>query len=363
MIRLLYTINGLRVNGMSAVIMQYIAGLDPQEYKISLFTDEIAPQFRLELNKHNVEIITSGNRRRNQLAYYKELKQILKEHQFDIIHAHGNSATLAVEMLAAKKCGVKVRIAHSHNTTCVHKVLDKMLRPVFYKCYTHGIGCGVEAGRWLFGSHPHVVIKNGVNLKKYAFDTLNREAVQKELGILNKRVIGHIGRFTEQKNHDYIIDVFELYHKTAPDTVLILAGDGPRFEEIKQRIKEKGLDDCIILYGTTPNTSVLYSSFDVFIFPSLFEGVPLTLIEAQANGVPCLISDKISSEVILTDLIHVLPLSEPSEWVKSLQTAELQNRQDKSIKAVKVLESAGFEIDSVLKQIDDFYKSCLGSKQ
>lgn len=361
MIKLLYTVNGLRVNGVSAVIMQYITMLNKNDYKISLFTDEIAPQFKQVLKDNHVNVITSSNRKKNQLAYYKELKGILNNGKYDIIHAHGNSATLTVEMLAAKKCGVKTRIAHSHNTTCVHKFFDKMLRPLFYKTYTHGIGCGDEAGRWLFGDHPHVVIKNGIDLQKYSFDLQKRDEVRKKLGISDKYVVGHIGRFTEQKNHDFMIEVFESYLKSNPDSVLLLLGDGPRESEIKALVKEKKLEKSVIFYGTTPDTSVFYSAFDVFLFPSKFEGVPLTLVEAQANGLPCVISDKISPEVIVTKLIRVKSLSDQAEWARELQNVSFQQREQNSRQAVKELTQAGFEISSVVKQVDDLYKIAKGA--
>lgn len=358
MINLLYTINGLRVNGMSAVIMQYITHLDPNEYSISLFTDEIATQFMSALEKYNVEIIRSENRRKNQIAYYKELKAIIKSHQFDIIHAHGNSATLAVEMSAAKKCGVKVRIAHSHNTTCVHKVFDRLLRHRFYKTYTHGIGCGEEAGKWLFGKHPHVVIKNGIDLNRFAFDKEKGAAVRKQLDIDDKKVIGHIGRFTDQKNHSYVLDVFKLYHEKDPDSVLLLVGDGPLEESIKNRAEEMGIADHVIFYGTTTDTPAFYSAMDYFIFPSKFEGVPLTLIEAQANGLPCLISNRISKEVIQTELITVLELNDVNEWAEHI-VPQKRDRTEQSRKAVLRLEESGFGLAGVIKEIDTLYKSAL----
>ncbi len=361
MIKLLYTVNGLRVNGVSAVIMQYITMLNKKDYEISLVTDEIAPQFRQVLQDNHINVITSANRKKNQLAYYKELKGIIKGGKYDIIHAHGNSATLAVEMLAARKCGVAIRIAHSHNTTCVHKIFDKMLRPIFYKTYTYGIGCGDEAGKWLFGSHPHMVIKNGIDLKKFSFDFQKRTEIRNKLGINDKYVVGHIGRFTDQKNHDFIIEVFESYLKNNLDSVLLLLGDGPRESEIKALVKEKNLENYVIFYGTTSDTSAFYSAFDIFLFPSKFEGVPLTLVEAQANGLTCLISDKISPEVIITELISVKSLSDKAEWVQALQHISLQQREQNSRQAVKDLTQAGFEISSVLKQVDELYKSAKGA--
>jgi glycosyltransferase involved in cell wall biosynthesis len=348
---------------MSAVIMQYIAMLDRREYQVALFTDEIAPQFLPQLQRYNVQVITSQNRKKNQIAYYKELVALLKKEKFDIIHAHGNSATLAVEMLAAKRCAVPVRIAHSHNTTCVHKFLDKLLRPLFYASYTHGVGCGVEAGKWLFGSRDHMILKNGVDLEHFAFEAEKRNEARRELGITDKFVVGHVGRFTEQKNHEFIIRVFQKYAEIDQDAVLLLVGDGPKENEIKQLVHTKHLDKKVLFAGTTPNTDRMYSAMDVFIFPSKFEGVPLTLIEAQANGLHCLISDKISSEVIQTKLVDVLSINTEEEWVDRIKTMRPERNAEDSTNAIRQLTEAGFSLKETAQKLNDFYKTALNEKQ
>lgn len=357
----LYTVNGLRVNGMSAVIMQYISLLNKDEYNFSIFTEEIADQFVEQLKKYDVEIIQSHNRKKNQLAYYMELCSILNEKHYDILHAHGNSATLAVEMLAAKKCGVPIRIAHSHNTTCVHKTFDKLLRPVFYSTYTHGIGCGIEAGRWLFRNHKHEVIKNGIALDRFTYDEKKRNNARQKLQVQGKYVIGHIGRFTDQKNHDFILSIFKEYLKQK-NAILLLVGDGPRESEISQLVQKMNLDKNVIFYGATEDTASLYSAMDVFLFPSKFEGVPLTLLEAQANGLPCVISDKISTEVNLTDLVSVVSLDDIGPWVEKLDVPDF-DRGKRSEEAIRQLTQAGYAIDSVVYQIDKLYKDAIANSR
>lgn len=363
MIRILYTVNGMRVNGMSAVIMQYISMLDSNEYEIALFTDEIAPQFLPKLQQYGVNVITSKNRKKNQIEYYKELVAILKRYKFDIIHAHGNSATIAVEMLAARRCSVPVRIAHSHNTTCKHRILDKLLRPLFYNTYTHGIGCGVEAGKWLFGNRNHIVIKNGIDLEHFTFNVEKRDEVRKKLGISDNFVVGHVGRFTEQKNHEFIIKVFKNYSKTNTEAILLLVGDGPLESEIKQLVQKENLEEKVIFYGTTPDTAVMYSAMDVFIFPSKFEGVPLTLVEAQANGLHCLISDKISHEVVQTNLVDVNSIDTDDEWVNKLKGINCKRNIEDSVRAIELLAEAGFSFKGILQRLDEFYKRALKEKE
>ena len=360
MIRILYTVNGLRVNGMSAVILQYIANLNKNEYSFTLFTDEIESQYEPLLEVNCVKVIQSHNRKRNPIAYYKELSDVIKEGRYDIIHAHGNSATIGLEMLAAKMHDISVRIAHSHNTTCMHPMIDRLLRPLLYGTYTHGIACGVEAGKWLFKGHNHIVIKNGIDLKKFSFQERKRSEVRKALNLTNQYVIGHIGRFTEQKNHRMILQIFKHYLKNH-EAVLLLVGNGPKETEIRKLASELRISDKVIFYGITSDTSPLYSAMDIFLFPSKFEGVPLTLIEAQANGLPCLISDTISPEVMITDLITSLPLSDEMLWSDRLNT--VVDRPLASRIAIEKLTETGFELKTVITQIDQLYKSAVVQSQ
>jgi glycosyltransferase involved in cell wall biosynthesis len=260
-------------------------------------------------------------------------------------------------MLAAKKSGIPIRIAHSHNTTCDHKVIDKLLRPLLYRTYTHGIGCGIEAGRWMFGNRPHVVLQNGINLRKFAFDQNKRNTLRNQLAIDDKTVVGHVGRFTDQKNHGFLLRIFKEYIKENANSVLLLVGDGPMENEVRNCAKELNVEKQVIFYGTTADTSALYSAMDIFVFPSKYEGVPLTLVEAQANGLPSVISDRISREVIRTDLVSVKNLELISEWVEEIKvlTCKLRRSELLSDKAIEDLSYAGFGIEGVIKQVDDLY--------
>lgn len=355
MIRILYTVNGMRVNGVSSVIMQYIEWLPKNKYEFTIFTDEIASEYVERLAKSNVKIIQSQNRKKNQLDYYRELMSILKIGSYDLIHAHGNSATIAVELVAAKRAGVSIRIAHSHNTTCIHKVFDRLLRPIFYRSYTQGVGCGDAAGKWLFNHRQHIVVKNGIDLQHFKYDVEARNYVRTQLGINDDYIIGHIGRFTEQKNHEAILRIFAEFIKSN-NAKLLLVGDGPKEVQIRELVVQMGIGDKVIFYGTIKDTAPLYSAMDVFLFPSKFEGVPLTLIEAQANGLHCVISNKISNEVNLTPLVHVCNLGEEASWIDPL-FVNTQFREQESLDGIKALTKVGFDIRAVINQIDELYSN------
>ena len=263
--------------------------------------------------------------------------------------------------MAAKLCRVPVRIAHSHNTTCQHKVFDRLLRPWMYGTYTHGIGCGKEAGKWLFGQRPHDVIKNGIDLEHFVYSEEAREAFRQKYHLEGKYVIGHVGRFTDQKNHDGILRIFQSVLKEKEAT-LLLVGDGPREAEVKALAKEMDLEEHIVFFGTTKDTAEVYSAMDVFLFPSKFEGVPLTLIEAQANGLPAVISDQISPEVVMTELITVMPLTEEESWTEHLLVSET-DREERSKTAIGQLTKAGHNAEKVIETLDRLYIRAIKEKR
>ena len=352
--KILFTVNGLRVNGMSAVIMHYIKGLYKNGFCFYIYTDEIDKSFLEDLETYSVTIVQSDSRRHNQLKYYKQLCRYLRKEKIDILHAHGNSATIAIEMLAAKRSGVRVRIAHSHNTTCDHKLLDKLLRPILYKTYNVGIGCGIEAGKWMFGNHEHTIVKNGINLQDFKFDKMKRENTRSSLSCTDKFVIGHVGRFTDQKNHSFLINVFYKYNKYNPNSLLLLVGDGPLEESIKKMVQDFGIDKSVLFYGTTNKVNELYSAMDLFVFPSKYEGVPLTLIEAQSNGLRCLIGKNISDEVVVTKDVIKLDICDSEEWVNMIKLNE-HNKRKESDEQIEQLRKAGFDEDEAIQRMKEIY--------
>jgi glycosyltransferase involved in cell wall biosynthesis len=204
-------------------------------------------------------------------------------------------------MLIAKIKGIKVRIAHCHNTTCDNKKVHKILQPLFRKIYTHGFACSVDAGKWMFNNSNFEVLPNGFITEKFIFDEKKRKEVRKKLNIDDKYVIGHVGMFLEQKNHEFILQVFEEVAKAKEDSVLLLIGTGPDYDKIQKIIEEHHYKDRIICYGVTNNVSELYDAMDLFFFPSKHEGLGIVLLEAQIKGLKCVTSDVVPREVVLDD--------------------------------------------------------------
>lgn len=241
----------------------------------------------------------------NVFKYQKELIRIFKENNYKIVHSHIN--TLSVFPLrAAKKAGVKVRIAHSHSTTNKKEwkknLLKQVLRP-FSKVYaTDYMCCSELAGRWLFGDKAYdsgqvYLLNNAIDLDKFKYNESLRKKKRKELNIKDDTlVIGHIGRFVAQKNHTFLIDIFNEVHKKNNNSILLLAGQGPLKEEIENKVKELKLDDSVRFLGQRNDANELYQAFDVFCLPSLYEGLPVVGVEAQASGLLCILSDAMTKE-------------------------------------------------------------------
>lgn len=255
----------------------------------------------------------------------------------------------------AKKNGVKIRIAHSHNSQ-TDKTLKGRLKRLMMLPYkyisTHNWACATEAGKFLYGNKQFEVIPNAIDIKKFKFDQNIRNRLREELGFDNNDIVlGHIGRFNIQKNHDFLIDLMsKLKHKNNKFK-LVLIGDGELKNEIKNKVIKKSLEKNIIFLGTKSNVCDYYNVMDMFLLPSLFEGLPVVGIEAQANGIKCLFSDVITKEVVLSDCIELLPLN-IDIWLEKI--VNNVKSYDRYAKNDKLLNSC-FNIHKLAKDMECRY--------
>lgn len=323
------------VNGITSVILNYYRNMDKNGMQIDfVIPNEIGDEYRTELeqNRSNIYYIP---RKSNPLSYQRKLYNIMKENSYDIVHVHGNSAMMLLDILPAKKANIPVRIVHCHNTTCSHKVLHKMFLPIFNKCYTHGFACGQDAGKWLYGDGCFEELKNGIDLEKYRYDESVRAEYREKIGAKNKTIIGHIGNFIEQKNHAFLLDWFSELIKEDSNYLLLLISDGGLLEPMKKKSQDLGIDDNVLFLGKTTEISQYLQAMDLFVLPSLYEGLPVVLVEAQAAGLPCFVSDKVSKEADLTNSLCFLDITDRKEWVRSIRGKE---RMLKNMNRTKVCE-------------------------
>ena len=279
--------------GVEAVVMNYYRHLDHSKVQFDFICDDDSTNIPYdEIEKLGGKVILIPPYQK-VFKYQKELRRVLRNGKYEIVHSHIN--TLSVfPLYAAKKVGVPVRIAHSHSTTNKKEwkknLLKQVLRPFSKKYATNYMCCSELAGRWLFGDKAYdegkvYLLNNAIDLDKFKYDKKIRDKKRKELGIKEDTiVIGHIGRFVAQKNHTFLIDIFNQFHKKEKNSILLLAGQGPLQEEIKNKVRELGLDDSVRFLGQRNDANELYQAFDVFLLPSLYEGLPVVGVEAQASG-------------------------------------------------------------------------------
>lgn len=330
-IKIAYITKNMLVNGIGTVILNYCQNLDRDKFKITIFAGApIEKQYIEELNKIGVEIKETPTKKKNPIRYYLFLLNALKSNDYDIVHIHGNSSTITPELFIAYIKGIKVRIAHSHNSTCNNKKIHKLFKPIFNKLYTHGFACSNIAGDWMFDKKDYVVIPNGFDTHKYIFDENTRLRIRNNMNLADNMVIGHVGRFNDQKNHPFLLKVFEKVACENDKAVLLLIGTGPNFEKTNEIIQSHKYKDRIICFGVSKNVSELYNVMDVFVLPSKYEGLGIVLLEAQINGLNCIASDVVPDEVKLDDnVIKFLSLEDSVDiWAKTILEQVSQNRKE-----------------------------------
>lgn len=301
--------------------------------------------------------ITSGSplkRLKNAFLLQKYLKTINKD--YSTIHIHTQHALDAVlDAMAAKFAGFHKVIVHSHSTNTLHHVKAHFIcRPILNHLPIVRLACSEKAGEWLFGSHgKYEIINNGIVTKDFLYDTKVRNRIREEEGWNGKTVVGHVGSFLYPKNHTFLLDIFKSYLNLNPNALLVMAGKGELMDEIKEKTRNLGLTTSVIFLGSCENVNQLYSAFDVLLFPSHYEGLPVTLVEAQASDLPCLISDVITKETDIIPKIRRMNLNKNAEeWAKVLlEMSSSIKREDVS----KLIVDAGYDIGTTTKRLSHIY--------
>ena len=348
---------GLIYDGITSVIVSYLKAMNREGLDIYVAgTIDVKDSIRDQIEAMGCKIIDLPNRRSNTMKYLLQLSKFVRKKKIDVVHAHGNSGTLAIEMVASWLGGCKKRIAHSHNTKCDQVKADKLLRPIFNIFYTDALACGVEAGRWLFGRKKFKVLQNGRDIEVFSFNQEIRKQMRTQLNLQDEIAIGHVGGCFEQKNHRFLLQIFKEIVKIEPTAKLYLIGDGPLKETMEKRAK--GITKNIIFVGTTDCVSDYLQAMDGMLLPSLFEGLPLVAVEWQLNGLPCVFSDVITKGCRFTDNVEFLSLEkDPSVWAKEivLMIKKNNNREMLSKEAVLNANKAGFNIKNNARILRKIY--------
>ena len=296
-------------NGVESVIMNYYRHLNHSKVQFDFICDEDSTRIPYDEIKKLGGRVFLVPKYQNLPKYLKALEKLFKDNNYRIVHS--NISTLSVfPLYAAKKAGVPIRISHSHSTSnpkeWKRNLIKNILRPFSKRYATDYFACSELAGRYLFGNKAFdqgevKIIHNAIDIEKFKFDEVARKKLRKEFGIKDSTiVIGHVGRFVQQKNHTFLVDVFKEYHKKNPDSKLLLVGSGPLEDEIKKKVERLGLIDSVLFLGQRDDTNKLYSVMDIFCLPSLYEGLGVVGVEAQAAGLPCIFSKDVPIDVMFS---------------------------------------------------------------
>lgn len=341
-----------------------MTAMDKSEMDVQvLATNDSEKSVVQKIENSGCRVVSIPYRKKNIVKYFFALYRYFLKEKVDVVHVHGSSAIMSVELVAARLAGCKVRIAHSHNTTCENQKVDKILRPIFDRSYTTAFACGQDAGRWMFGSRKFTIIPNGRDLKKYEYNTKKRSEYRNKLGILpDAFVIGHVGRFNRQKNHEYLVHIFSEVYKKDQNSYLVLIGTGEKVDEIKKLVKELELEKNVIFTGVIENVSDYLSAFDVMLLPSLYEGLPLVVIEWQIAGLPCIVSDTVTKECAITALVKFESIKKkPEVWANDVRDLVLQDRNDNKNIIFNEIKSAGYDIQNGAENLKYLYMMLIKS--
>lgn len=349
---------GLFSDGILSCIIEYMTAMDKSGMDIKILATNKAQKDVIQrVEKSGCKVVSIPYRKKNLIKYIWKLYRYILKENIDIIHVHGSSSLMSIELITAKLAGCKIRIAHSHNTTCENKKADKLLRPIFVKTYTEAFACGQDAGKWMFGNHKFKVIPNGRNLKKYEYDIEKRIECRSKLKIPEDALIlGHVGRFNMQKNQEYLVHIFYEVYKQNRKSYLVLVGTGEKVNKVKRLVTELGLERNVVFTGVIENVYNYLSAFDVMLLPSLYEGLPLVVIEWQIAGLPCIVSDTVTRECAITSLVRFESIKKkPEIWATDIENLILEDRNQNKSSIFNEVKIAGYDIEIGARKLKKLY--------
>ncbi|WP_051604848.1 glycosyltransferase family 1 protein [Lachnobacterium bovis] len=323
MVRVLHVINGLGSGGAEKIIMDWYKNIDTNQVQFDFLIRSSECIYAEEIEKMGGHIYFTSPFPRRIIKNYFETRKIFKENKFDVVHVHANALLYMRGIIEAKKNNVPIRIMHSHNTRSrrkIYKLLHIINRHRLKKYANVFFACSTEAGKWMYGKQKFQVINNGIRKKEFEFSAKKRKESRGKINAKNNLVIGHVGRFMPAKNHFFLLEIFNKILEKKDNAKLVLVGEGGKLEyEVKNQVLKKGLTDNVIFWGFTNDVGYVEQAMDVFVFPSIYEGNPIALIEAQFEGLPCVASDSITKESQISENIQYCSLNKTAEeWADEI---------------------------------------------
>lgn len=359
--KILHIAASLRIGGAEKVARDIGLYGDPAQYEhhYIVFGESIGA-YEEQIIAHGGTVFHLDSPGKSYTAYMRTLRNLIKEHRYHAVHAH-TMFNCGLVMLVAKHLGVPVRIAHSHSALddgngFAKRVYETAMRGLILTCATDLVACGEKAGIRLFGEkHYHRkgnLILNGIDLEVFRFNEEKRNRIRTQLGWEDSFLIGHTGHLASVKNQVFLLNLMPRILEKCPEARLLLLGEGEDRGMLEQRIRELNLADRVLMPGNVSNVAEYLCAMDVFAFPSLYEGTPLSILEVQANGLPCVISTGVPKDVFLTDLLYPLNLTDSSDrWIHTILSA----RRDTATNYTRLLAASGFDLSGSIEKIYRLY--------
>ncbi len=367
-LRVAHIAGGLTTGGVEQVIYNYCARLDPADYELVYITyDTPTPAVQARFEALGFTVYSVTKKKDNLLRSCREVMDIFRRHRINVVHSHMTLMSFITSFLGLR-CGVPVRVAHAHlalRSTWRNRPIHFLCRTLTKMFSTDLFACGLEAGRFLYGDRAVArgqvrVMHNAVDPARFAPDAKRREERRAARGIGDRLCLGHVGRFTDQKNHTFLVEIFAAFHRRRPDSVLLLIGDGPLFDDTRRKVEALGIADAVLFAGPTDRIEDDYQAMDVFVLPSLYEGLAVVLVETQLAGLPILTSDTVTREIACSDAMRYLPLGAGADaWADAAEDLARMGRQG----VPQALLEGGYDIARAAAWLDGYYRRALGGEE
>lgn len=369
-VKVLRIIGECKTGGTETIALNYYKNLNHDLVGMDfLFYGPSLPRFSKELEANGDKVINVVDYTENLVGSIREIRDVVKDGNYDIVHAQLNALNF-FPLLGAYLGGAKIRIAANHSTANMKyepkkSIVKYLVRPSAGMLATNYAACSEYAGEWCFGKRALKngkikIIHNAIDLSSFNYSDETRQTVRSKMGWDGKFVIGHAGRFTEQKNHKFMVEIFAKIHEKCPEALLAFAGDGHLMDEVKTQVEELGLTDSVQFLGVRFDMNELMQGMDIFLFPSLYEGLGNVITEAQAVGLRSIASDVVPNEVKMTELVDFISLNKSANfWADSILKYKdgyvHKSRHDD-------LQRAGYEIKSAARDLEKYYLGLVGRK-
>ena len=346
--RILQVVGELNPTGIDCFVMSIYRELVSSGMQFDFVVHGYGPSaFAEEVLSHGGRIHRIERKSHNYFKSQYQLMQIFNKGDYNIVHAHQDSMS-GLTLKQAAKHGIKHRIAHAHTTNYprgIRKRVYRKAKQLVNEFATIKLACSQRAGEWLYGSDDFSIIKNCVDSEHFYYSEKKRQAVRKELGVSREKILLHVGRFAPVKNHTFLIRLInELVCSGHPDWKLVLVGSGPLVHGMKQMVSSNNLNSNVLFLGERDDIADVLSAADCFLLPSLFEGIPISLLEAQASGINAIVSNNVDTEAILVDNVHALPIESVELWIDCLLNMDFN--QDRKAINNKIAKQADCKVSA-----------------